>query len=71
MSSFAENLPGLPDNIRMAEDGTLWVGLAGIRRAGKMSFVDLLAPYNTVRQVLVDVEYHLKLKKRRNLVVSW
>ena len=32
LEMFAENLPGLPDNIRAAEDGTLWVGMAGLRK---------------------------------------
>ena len=55
MTTFVENLPGLPDNIRLAEDGSLWVGLAGIRQAGKPSLVDLIGPYSTLRQALIDV----------------
>ncbi|PAV72621.1 hypothetical protein WR25_21076 [Diploscapter pachys] len=55
LETFAENLPGLPDNIRAAEDGTLWVGMAGIRSDRHRSMVDKLADMPTIRQFIIDI----------------
>lgn len=52
---FAANLPGLPDNVRLATDGTLWVGTAGIRHADAPSLLDTFAAYPAARQFAIDV----------------
>ncbi|CAB3405546.1 unnamed protein product [Caenorhabditis bovis] len=52
---FAANLPGMPDNIRMTERGTFWVGLAAVRHSEAPSIVDLLGAYPGIRQFLIDV----------------
>uniref|UniRef100_A0A1I7XUV7 Str_synth domain-containing protein n=1 Tax=Heterorhabditis bacteriophora TaxID=37862 RepID=A0A1I7XUV7_HETBA len=55
LTTFAENLPGIPDNIRLSDDGTLWVGLAGVRYSGAPSMIDIMGPYALARQILIDV----------------
>lgn len=52
---FAENLPGLPDNIRLSQNNTLWIGMAGVRHTTKPSFVDFLAGLPHIRQFLIDI----------------
>ncbi|VDO65583.1 unnamed protein product [Heligmosomoides polygyrus] len=54
VTPFATNLPGLPDNIRLGADNTLWVGLAGVRHADALSLVDAAGAYPMIRQVLLD-----------------
>ncbi|GMR36942.1 hypothetical protein PMAYCL1PPCAC_07137 [Pristionchus mayeri] len=50
---FIENLPGLPDNIRLSANGTLWVGLAGIRKEGQPNALEALAEYPRIREFLL------------------
>ncbi|XP_012937096.1 adipocyte plasma membrane-associated protein [Aplysia californica] len=53
---WADNLPGLPDNIRYClTSGTYWVGFAGVRQAGKFSIVDSLASHPWIRGILAKV----------------
>lgn len=42
---FADNLPGLPDNIRPSASGGYWVGLSQIRHQDKLSLYDVFAKY--------------------------
>ena len=42
MESFAENLPGLPDNIRRSKSGGYWVAFASMRSYDKFSLIDFL-----------------------------
>jgi sugar lactone lactonase YvrE len=52
ISVFAENLPGLPDNLRPSERGdTFLVGLAS-KRASPFSLPHLLAPYAGLRRLI-------------------
>ncbi len=53
---FAENLPGLPDNIRLSHNGTFWVGMAGIRQHGRFSFLDFVAEKPWLRKAILKVE---------------
>ncbi|VDL64024.1 unnamed protein product [Nippostrongylus brasiliensis] len=55
MTMFAENLPGLPDNIRNGSDNTLWVGMAGVRHADKLSLIDSAGAHPYIRQLLLDI----------------
>ncbi|KAL8605746.1 hypothetical protein ACOMHN_066262 [Nucella lapillus] len=52
---FAENLPGFPDNIRRSGRGTYWVGIAVIRRAERVSFVDIAAPHPWLRRLVTKL----------------
>lgn len=48
---FAQNLPGIPDNIRLSSNGGYWVGLASIRTG----FSDLLTQYPRARSFIAKV----------------
>lgn len=52
---FVENLPGLPDNIRLSTTRTLYVGLAGLRHADAFSLVDKLGSLPWLRKLIVQV----------------
>jgi len=54
MSIFADNLPGLPDNIRLSSTGGYWVTFATIRRR-RFSAYDFLARRPWIRQFLAKV----------------
>ncbi|KJH46461.1 strictosidine synthase [Dictyocaulus viviparus] len=55
MTSFATNLPGFPDNIRNGANGTLWIGLAGVRHIDAPSMIDAAGAYPLLRQILIDI----------------
>ena len=48
---FAQNLPGLPDNIRLSSRGGYWVGLA----LSRTEMIDLLAKYPRAKNVILKV----------------
>lgn len=54
---FVDNLPGYPDNIRVSERGTYWVGLPMLRMAGRSSIAERLGPYPQLRKALVRLPY--------------
>ncbi|XP_059157273.1 adipocyte plasma membrane-associated protein-like [Physella acuta] len=64
---WADNLPGVPDNIRYSKaTGTYWVGLAFIREKGKFSLLDSLTPYPMLRGILskiLSINGLLKMKQ--------
>ncbi|KAE9416817.1 hypothetical protein Angca_004020, partial [Angiostrongylus cantonensis] len=55
VTPFATNLPGFPDNIRRGANGTLWVGMAGVRHIDAPSLIDALGAYTLLRQILLDI----------------
>lgn len=53
---FSENLPGLPDNIRLAADNrSFYLAFFELRHEGTPSSVDYLAPKAWLRYTLVKV----------------
>ena len=48
---FAQNLPGLPDNIRLSSRGGYWVGLA----LSRTEMIDLLAKYPRAKNFILKV----------------
>ena len=48
---FAQNLPGLPYNIRLSSRGGYWVGLA----LSRTEMIDLLAKYPRAKNFLLKV----------------
>ena len=48
---FAQNLPVLPDNIRLSSQGGYWVGLA----LSRTEMIDLLAKYPRAKTFLLKV----------------
>ncbi|MFH4977617.1 hypothetical protein AB6A40_004326 [Gnathostoma spinigerum] len=52
---FANNLPGLPDNIRLSSKGTFWVGMADVRRHGQFALLDFMSDKLYLRDVLLKI----------------
>jgi hypothetical protein len=51
---FAANLPGLPDNIRVTNNGnTYYIGFAAARIRNHWSLLDFFAPYPALRNLLL------------------
>ena len=48
---FAQNLPGLPNNIRLSSRGGYWVGLA----LSRTEMIDLLAKYPRAKNFILKV----------------
>jgi len=48
---FAQNLPGIPDNIRLSSQGGYWVGLS----LGRSETMDLMAQYPRARNFLAKI----------------
>jgi sugar lactone lactonase YvrE len=59
---FAENLPGMPDNIRLGSNGTYWLAMG----AKRSRFIDFLHPRPTLKRVLAKI---LPLRALQKLVV--
>lgn len=53
---LADNLPGMPDNIRYCKSsGTYWIGFSNSRQRGKLTSVETLGPYPYIRGLLTKV----------------
>lgn len=52
---FAENLPGLPDNLRLSTNGTFWVAMAAIRRKQQFSMFDFLGDKVLLREMILKL----------------
>lgn len=49
---LADNLPGLPDNIRINDNGNFYVGLISPRIPGKPHLIEIMGPHNWIRKFL-------------------
>jgi len=49
---LVENLPGLPDNIKINDNGKFYIGLISPRIPGKPHLLELIGPHNWVRKFL-------------------
>ena len=49
---LAENLPGLPDNIRINDNGNFYIGLISPRIPGKPHLIEIMGPHNLIRKFL-------------------
>ena len=56
---FADNLPGLPDNIRQSRSGGFWVGTASFRREEKFSLIDFAMTRPWLRDFTSRVSHFL------------
>uniref|UniRef100_A0A914EMN3 Strictosidine synthase conserved region domain-containing protein n=1 Tax=Acrobeloides nanus TaxID=290746 RepID=A0A914EMN3_9BILA len=52
---FVENLPGLPDNIRLNSHGNFYIALPSIRDPEKFDLKEFLAPYPWVRRIMMQL----------------
>lgn len=51
---FADNLPGLPDNVRLSQQNTFYVGLANPRKPGQFNLLDTLGPLPWLRKIVMS-----------------
>ena len=49
---FIDNLPGIPDNIRLTSNGNYWIAFAMIRHQGQPSLLDRLRNWPKLRKIL-------------------
>lgn len=49
---FIDNLPGLPDNIRLTSTGNYWVAFAVVRHSEKVSLFDYLRNWPRLRAII-------------------
>ncbi|KAK6990897.1 adipocyte plasma membrane-associated protein, partial [Biomphalaria glabrata] len=54
LSNFADNLPGLPDNIRSSGRNTYWVAMSQARHANMTSMVDEYANQPQMREMIAN-----------------
>ncbi|VDM99006.1 unnamed protein product [Thelazia callipaeda] len=52
---FIDNLPGLPDNIRLGSNQTFWLGLSAIRHSGQFSVLDYFANKPYIRKFILGI----------------
>ncbi|XP_070578296.1 adipocyte plasma membrane-associated protein-like [Ptychodera flava] len=72
VETFAENLPGLPDNIRRSQGGGYWVGIASVR-SSKFSLYDFMTTRPWLRSIftkLFDAETMMKFLPQYGLVIE-
>ncbi|XP_010082212.1 PREDICTED: adipocyte plasma membrane-associated protein, partial [Pterocles gutturalis] len=70
---FVENLPGLPDNIRLSSSGGYWVALAAVRPNPGFSWLDFLAEKPWIKRMifkLLSQETVTKFVPKYSLVVE-
>lgn len=58
---FVENMPGLPDNIRLSSSGGYWVAMAAVRPNPGFSLLDFLSEKPWIKRMI------FKVKKKKNL----
>lgn len=49
---FIDNLPGLPDNIRLTSTGNYWIAFASVRHVNQPTVLDRLRNWPRVRALL-------------------
>ena len=55
MDIFADNLPGVPDNIRRSKSGGYWIGFALVRNPNKPAVTNWMARFPFIRRVIAKV----------------
>jgi len=63
---FIDNLPGLPDNIRLTSTNNYWIGIAFVRHINQRSVFDYLRNWPRLRAILSFVPGSVK-KIQKNL----
>ncbi|KAF2985502.1 hypothetical protein EK904_008999 [Melospiza melodia maxima] len=70
---FVENMPGLPDNIRLSSSGGYWVAMAAVRPNPGFSWLDFLSEKTWIKRMifkLLSQETVTKFVPRYSLVVE-
>uniref|UniRef100_A0A8C6SSE8 Adipocyte plasma membrane-associated protein n=1 Tax=Neogobius melanostomus TaxID=47308 RepID=A0A8C6SSE8_9GOBI len=55
METFAENLPGFPDNIRRSSGGGLWVAMSAVRPCPGFSMLDFLSQRPWIKKLIFKI----------------
>lgn len=70
---FVENMPGLPDNIRLSSSGGYWVAMPVVRPNPGFSMLDFLSEKPWIKRMIFKIlsqETVTKLLPKRSLVVE-
>jgi len=71
---FIDNLPGLPDNIRLTSTGNYWIAFASVRHGNQPSLLDRLRNWPRLRNLISCIPNSLlKIQKhlpRHGLVIE-
>lgn len=73
METFAENLPGFPDNVRRSSSGGLWVAMSAVRPSPGFSMLDFLSQRPWIKKLIFKVfsqEVVLRFVPRYSLVAE-
>lgn len=57
---FVENMPGLPDNIRLSSSGGYWVAMAAVRPNPGFSWLDFLSEKTWIKRMIFKVKKNIK-----------
>lgn len=55
METFADNLPGFPDNVRRSSSGGLWVAMSAVRPSPGFSMLDFLSQRPWIKKLIFKV----------------
>ena len=64
---FVENMPGLPDNIRLSSSGGYWVAMLAVRPNPGFSLLDFLSEQPRIKMMIFKGR---KKKKKKTLKKS-
>lgn len=67
---FVENMPGLPDNIRLSSSGGYWVAMAAVRPNPGFSWLDFLSEKTWIKRMIFKVKKILKRTFFENITFS-
>ncbi|KAK0411987.1 hypothetical protein QR680_005968 [Steinernema hermaphroditum] len=74
---FLDSLPGIPDNVRLGQDGTFWVAFAGTKQAEKFSLEEFAAQHPFLRRILLTfmpsswlLNAHIELKPKHAMTIQ-
>ncbi|NXA09969.1 APMAP protein, partial [Sapayoa aenigma] len=70
---FVENMPGLPDNIRLSSSGGYWVAMSAVRRNPGFSLLDFLSDKTWIKRMifkLLSQETVMNFLPKYSLVVE-
>ncbi|KAH9495170.1 hypothetical protein Btru_018549 [Bulinus truncatus] len=73
LTSFAENLPGLPDNIRSSGRGTYWVAMSQARHSNMTSMIDEYASQPQMREMVAmmsPMDQILAMSEKYGMIVE-
>ncbi|CAL1547475.1 unnamed protein product [Lymnaea stagnalis] len=73
LTTFADNLPGLPDNIRASGRNTFWVAMSQARHTNMTSMVDEYASQPQMREMvatLSTMEQILQMSEKYGMVIE-